>query len=1016
MRNLFRKVLLLIVCSIFLYAADIQSQVVINEIMYYPTVSTNEWFELYNITSDSINLKNWKWKDATSTLRTITTQDIYIKANSYVVLCRDSAALKVSNPSVTGTIIQTSWSGLNNTGDNVILIDTANVRIDSVVYLPLWGGASGFSLERINPNGPSNNSTNWGTSIDAEQSTPNRINSIAPLQNNLILSSFTIIPANPIVGDTLHLNFKIKNLGINVANNFSLKIYRDLNFDSIPTPGELINTQIYSTLNPNDSILYEFTIANIDSGLKQYIGYVDYPPDEDTLNNKLVRSVNVGGIIQPADIVINEIMYGPDSPETEWFELLNIGTNGINLQNWKWKDATASLRTITTSSIILPVNSYVIICQDSLSVKNAHPGFTGLIIQTTWSALNNSGDDVILINPADERIDSVAYIPSWGGENGFSLERINSSGLSNDSTNWGSSVDPQKSTPNRLNSITPLPNDLSLSSFLITPSFPLVGDTLKLDFTIKNIGINAANNFSLKIYNDLNFDSIPQQSELINTQNYTSLNPNDSLLYTYSITNIDSGRKQFIGYVDYSLDDDTLNNKKIKDVNVGGIVQNSGIVINEIMYAPASPEPEWIEIYNNLQDTLNFKDWKIADLTSQSNPITITTSDYFLYPNSYLVIAKNNSILLNHPLIDSTKIIYLANLPTLNNDADKVTLFNSNNGLIDEVEYRSSWGGNSPKSLERISPIGLSNDSTNWATSIDCENSSPTRINSVTSATPGDYNDLVINEIMFDPFTGGAEWIELYNPGNKIVDLNGWTFNESSSFLNLADSCNFLVNPGDYVVFASDTTLFNRFSYLLNPEPNQKVVISEGSFSLSNSGEPLIIFDVFKNLIDSVYYLDSWKNPNLTSSKGTSLERINPLFGSNERKNWNSCANPSGGTPGMQNSIYTKKLPSNATVTVSPNPFSPDGDGHEDFTIITYKLTVPFAQMRVKVFDVKGRLVRTLENNQLSANEGSIIFDGLNDNGERLRIGIYILYIEAIDDQGGAIDEIKSTVVVAVKL
>ena len=57
MRNLFRKAQLLIVCSIFLYAADLQSQVVINEIMYSPTVSTNEWFELYNLTADSINLK-----------------------------------------------------------------------------------------------------------------------------------------------------------------------------------------------------------------------------------------------------------------------------------------------------------------------------------------------------------------------------------------------------------------------------------------------------------------------------------------------------------------------------------------------------------------------------------------------------------------------------------------------------------------------------------------------------------------------------------------------------------------------------------------------------------------------------------------------------------------------------------------------------------------------------------------------------------------------------------------------
>jgi len=1016
MREIIYKVVLCFVFMFIISTSLLHSQIVINEIMYRPTVSTNEWFELYNLTSDSIDLKNWKWKDATSTLRTITTQSIFIKANSYIVLCRDSAALKVSNPSITGTIIQTSWSALNNTGDDVILIDTADVRIDSVAYQTTWGSASGFSIERIDPNGPSNSSSNWGLSIDPEQSTPNRVNSISALQNNLMLSSFTINPANPVVGDTLRLDFMIKNIGLLTANNFSLKIYYDENFDSIPQQSELINTQNYSTLNPNDSVSYDFLIMNIDSGLKQYIGYVDYPPDEDTLNNKLVRSVNVGGIVPVSDIVINEIMYGPDAPEEEWFELLNIGTNDINLQNWKWKDATSNIRTITTSSIVLPINSYIIICEDSNTVKNAHPGFTGLIIQTVWSALNNSGDDVILINPVDERIDSVAYDPSWGGGSGFSLEKINSTGPSNDESNWGSSIDPEKSTPNRINSITPLPNDLMLSTFTITPPFPVVGDTLKLDFVIKNIGINIANNFSLKIYDDVNLDSIPQQSELINTQNYTFLNSGDSLIYEYSIAGLDSGLKQYIGYVDYSLDDDTLNNKIVRDVNIGGIIQNSGIVINEIMYAPASPEPEWIEIYNNLQDTLNFKDWKIADITTQSSPITITTTDYFLYPNSYLVIAEDNSILSVHTLIDSTKIIYLPNLPTFNNTEDKIILYNSSNDKIDEVFYNSSWGGSTPNSLERISPIGPSNDSTNWATSIDCEHSSPTRINSFASATPGEYNDLVINEIMFDPFSGEAEWIELYNKSSKAIDLNGWTFNESSSFLNLADTCNFMVNPGDYVVFASDTTIFNRFSYLQNLEPNQKVVISESSFSLSNDGEPLIIFDVFKNLIDSVYYYSNWKNPNLTTSKGTSLERINPQFNSNERENWNSCANPSGGTPGLQNSIYTGKLPSNATVTVSPNPFSPDGDGHEDFTIITYKLTVPFAQMRVKVYDVKGRLVRTLENNQLSGSEGSIIFDGLNDDGERLRIGIYILFIEAIDDQGGTIDEIKSTVVVATRL
>ncbi len=129
-----------------------------------------------------------------------------------------------------------------------------------------------------------------------------------------------------------------------------------------------------------------------------------------------------------------------------------------------------------------------------------------------------------------------------------------------------------------------------------------------------------------------------------------------------------------------------------------------------------------------------------------------------------------------------------------------------------------------------------------------------------------------------------------------------------------------------------------------------------------------------------------------------------------------SCADISGGTPGFLNSIYLKNLPSSSGVTISPNPFSPDGDGFEDFALIKYKLDVPLAQMRVKVFDIKGRMVRTLANNQFTGNEGSIIFNGYGDDDQRLRVGIYILIIEAVDDRGGTVSNVKVPIVVAGKL
>lgn len=552
-----------------------------------------------------------------------------------------------------------------------------------------------------------------------------------------------------------------------------------------------------------------------------------------------------------SQIVINEIMYAPLDASNEWFEIYNTGNSNVNLQNWKWKDATSTIRTITAQNINLLPNSFLIICQDSNKFKLQFPGAGGIIIQSLWSALNNTGDNLILIDPSNIRIDSLSYQTVWGGNSGgHSLERKIATGNSNDASNWGTSIDPMLATPNKQNSITPKQFDLSLKSFVISPVFPAEGETLEFVLSLKNIGINTAADFSLNIYKDLNFDSISQNNELLNSKVFPSLNMNDSVIYNYSIENIDTGLKQFIAKIIYDNDNDTLNNTLIKRI----------------------------------------------------------------YVNS-----------------------------------------------------KSSGGGG-----------------------------------------------VVINEIMYDPFSNESEWIEIFNSTGQIINLNGWKYKENSVTVKLSTTDLFL-NPGDFFILAHDSTIFNSYPNLKFPEQNQILKFSI-SLSLSNSGETIIITDSLNNVIDAVTYDPNWHNPNFTDTKGISLERLNPAFPSNDKSNWSSCTKPIGGTPGLINSIFTENTKPNSDVSVTPNPFSPDGDGFEDFTLINFKLNSPFSQMRVKVFDIKGRIVRTLANNSVTGNEGTIIFDGLDDNDQKLRIGIYIVLINAIDERGGTIEIIKTPLVVAAKL
>lgn len=553
-------------------------------------------------------------------------------------------------------------------------------------------------------------------------------------------------------------------------------------------------------------------------------------------------------------IVINEVMYAPASPNREWFELHNVSDSPVNIQNWKWKDAAASnpSRIITSSFLEIPPKSFLLVCEDTSNVKAGFPGISGLLTQSAgWNALNNSGNEnIVLYNSSGITVDSLTYNSSWGGTGGKSLEKKISEAPANNQTNWGTALDPMNATPLRKNSITPKPHDLALKSFQIDPLFPAAGNELTLSFVIINNGINTADNFSMKIYDDENFDSIKTADEKIDSVFFSDFNAGDSISYTFSIEDADTGSIQFIAFIDYIRDEDTLNN----------------IIVRRIFVSPQG----------------------------------------------------------------------------------------SGNGGI------------------------------------------------------------VINEIMYDPISGQSEWIEIYNVSGQPVNLKNWKYRESSSFITLSTD-DLIFKPGDYFVLAHDSTIFNLYGNLKSLRQNQFLRFSN-SLSLSNNGEMISIADSMGIIADEVSYRPEWNNPNLSDTKGIALERINPSYLSNDKNNWSSCAKPNGGTPGEVNSIFADSEVSESTVTISPNPFSPDGDGFEDFTLINYKLESQLTQLRVKVYDIKGRLVRTLVNNSISGSEGILIFNGYDDSNRKLRTGIYILYIEAIDNAGGIFNNIKTPVVIASKL
>ncbi len=70
-----------------------------------------------------------------------------------------------------------------------------------------------------------------------------------------------------------------------------------------------------------------------------------------------------------------------------------------------------------------------------------------------------------------------------------------------------------------------------------------------------------------------------------------------------------------------------------------------------------------------------------------------------------------------------------------------------------------------------------------------------------------------------------------------------------------------------------------------------------------------------------------------------------------------------------------------------PNPFNPE-------TSISFNLKKD-SKVTLKIFNIKGQLIRTLINAQLSASPYSVVWNGKNDNGNHVSSGVYLYRLQA---------------------
>lgn len=262
---------------------------------------------------------------------------------------------------------------------------------------------------------------------------------------------------------------------------------------------------------------------------------------------------------------------------------------------------------------------------------------------------------------------------------------------------------------------------------------------------------------------------------------------------------------------------------------------------------------------------------------------------------------------------------------------------------------------------------------------------------------------LVINEIMADPLPGYHEWVEIYNAGEVALPLAQLHFSDSRDTLSLAAGERMLA-PGDYALLAGDSAVLAE--YALDEEA---VLILSRFPALNNDADELSLLGPSGVAYDRVPYTAEWYR--VETDRGTSLEKLNPRLEGRLGSSWAASVAGSGSTPAARNSLFFEVEAPDSRLDIDPNPFSPDGDGFEDFTAIQYRLDLETAFADLRIFDLRGRLIRHLGNGERIAREGRFVWDGRDDRGRSARIGAYICLLQVFDANRQRRETLKKTVI-----
>jgi hypothetical protein len=227
--------------------------VIINEVLFHAESGGKEFVELYNRSHKYFDLRDIYFRDLTYSNPSfpITSTRRILAPGEYVAITEDTNDVisRYFVPNHNSLIQSPNLPTFTDAGDTVRIYKDSTILLDRLVYseewqFPLLNSTTGISLERLNPNRATQDSTNWHSAAENVRATPGYKNS----QYNETSDDGTEIQIEP---ETFSPDEDGKDDNVNIHFHFSTPGYV-ATIQVFDAKGRLIRKLISNELIGND--------------------------------------------------------------------------------------------------------------------------------------------------------------------------------------------------------------------------------------------------------------------------------------------------------------------------------------------------------------------------------------------------------------------------------------------------------------------------------------------------------------------------------------------------------------------------------------------------------------------------------------------------------------------------------------------------------------------------------------------------------------------------------------------